>query len=294
MAQPQVVVFSADDVENVPMLSDSQTFTGTNTFTQQIVSTLATGTSPLAVASATKVSNMNVDQVDGADLDTDGTLAANSDVKVPSQKAVKTYVTASIPSVPVSSVFSRTGAVTAQSGDYTASQVGLGNVTNDAQLKIASNLSDLANASTARTNLGVAIGTNVQAYDANLTTWAGKTAPSGTVVGTSDTQTLTGKTIQDIKVTVVSKSADYTASSSDSIIVVTASCTITIPTASSNTNRMLWIKYDNSGVGNLTIAAADNIDGAASKTVSTRYSTVGVFCNGTTWYITNYYTGGSL
>ena len=38
-------------------------------------------------------------------------------------------------------------------------------------------------------------GSVTQAYDANLTTWAGKTAPSGTVVGTSDSQTLTNKTI---------------------------------------------------------------------------------------------------
>jgi hypothetical protein len=73
------------------------------------------------------------------------------------------------------------------------SMVGLGNVTDDAQLKIASNLSDLNNASTARTNLGVAIGSNVQAWDADLDTWATKTAPSGTVVGTTDTQTLTNK-----------------------------------------------------------------------------------------------------
>ncbi len=43
--------------------------------------------------------------------------------------------------------------------------------------------------------VGLKIGTDVQAYDADLTTWAGKTAPSGTVVGTTDTQTLTGKTI---------------------------------------------------------------------------------------------------
>ena len=57
------------------------------------------------------------------------------------------------------------------------------------------NLSDLTNTSTARTNLGLAIGTNVQAWDADLDTWATKTAPSGTVVGTSDTQTLTNKTI---------------------------------------------------------------------------------------------------
>lgn len=46
------------------------------------------------------------------------------------------------------------------------------------------------------------IGVSVQAYDSDLTTWAGKTAPSGTVVGTSDTQTLSGKTITGTKETV--------------------------------------------------------------------------------------------
>lgn len=69
-------------------------------------------------------------------------------------------------------------------------------------LLAANNLSDLANAGTARGNLGVAIGTNVQAYSAKLTaidglTWANDTASYHTGTNTAGTYTLTstGRTL---------------------------------------------------------------------------------------------------
>lgn len=40
------------------------------------------------------------------------------------------------------------------------------------------------------------VGADVQAYDADLTTWGAKTAPSGTVVGDTDTQTLANKSLK--------------------------------------------------------------------------------------------------
>jgi len=38
------------------------------------------------------ITNLNADQVDGADKDTDTSMAADSDDKIPSQKAVKAYI----------------------------------------------------------------------------------------------------------------------------------------------------------------------------------------------------------
>ena len=64
------------------------------------------------------------------------------------------------------------------------SSIALSGFNNDSFLEISNNLNDLNNASTARTNLGVAIGSDVQAYDAQLDDIAGLTpTDSNFIVG---------------------------------------------------------------------------------------------------------------
>ena len=70
-----------------------------------------------------------------------------------------------------------------------------GSITGITDLAVSDGGTGASTAANARTNLGLTIGTNVQAWDADLDTWATKTAPTGSVVGTSDTQTLTNKTL---------------------------------------------------------------------------------------------------
>ena len=146
-------------------------------------------------------------------------------------------------------------------------------------LSKANNLSDLTNAATARTNLGVAIGTNVQAYAANLTSWASKTAPSGTAVGTTDTQTLTNKTVEagtftngyTEELVSASTSSAYTidlANGSVQYLTLTGNCTYTFPTPVAGRSFTLVQKQDGTGSRTVTWPASVDWPGAVAPTLT--------------------------
>jgi hypothetical protein len=147
-------------------------------------------------------------------------------------------------------------------------------------------------------NIATAIATK-QDYDADLAAFAAKTAPSGDVVGTTDTQSLTNKTLTNPTVTnyVESVVAIGTVTSAHTLVLtsgtvqtatLTAStaCTFTMPTATAGKSFILLLKQAAS-TGNGTATFTGVKYTATAPTVTATAGKMDIFsfvADGTNWY----------
>ena len=122
------------------------------------------------------------------------------------------------------------------------------------------------------------------------------TAPSGTIVGTTDTQTLSAKTLTNPTVTNYVETP-FSANSSTAItidltngtvqiITLTGNATITMPTATSGKSFIMFLKQDGTGSRTVTWSTV-KWPGGTNPTITataSRQDIFSFFSDGTNWY----------
>ena len=150
---------------------------------------------------------------------------------------------------------------------------------------------------TAVTAGGTGVGTLTGIVKGNGTSaFTAVTAPSGTIVGDTDTQTLTNKTLTNPTVTNYVETP-YSANSGTAItlaltngtvqiITLTGNATITMPTATSGKSFIMYLKQDATGSRTVTWSTVKWAGGTAPTITSTasRQDILSFFADGTNWY----------
>jgi hypothetical protein len=171
--------------------------TTTSTFDGRDVATDGTKLDGIeALADVTDTTNVTAA---GALMDSEvSSLSGVKTLTVPDSTTISTFGASLVDDTSASTARTTLGLGTIATQAASSVTITGGSITGITDITVLDGGTGASTAAGARTNLGLVIGTNVQAWDADLDAFALKTAPTGAVVGTTDTQTLTGKTITNI------------------------------------------------------------------------------------------------
>lgn len=106
-----------------------------------------------------------------------------------------------------------------------------------------------------------------------------------TVTFTSSTTGNIISTIGGVNTTVVTKSSNYSILSTDSLILCTASLTLTLPSTSGLQGKIYYIKNTVGAAVQIITTGGATIDGQLSQNVNGLNSTIQVITDGTNWFI---------
>lgn len=80
--------------------------------------------------------------------------------------------------------------------------------------------------------------------------------------------------------------ADYTCTKYDQVILLNADATVTLPSVAIGSQKRITVKAINAGGGTRTVSGGTaTIDGAATVTTTTRYTSWDFVTDGTNWFI---------
>lgn len=93
-----------------------------------------------------------------------------------------------------------------------------------------------------------------------------------------------------IATAITTKTANYSISSTDSVVLCDAtggSLTVTLPSAAGISGRQYSIKRTSSGANTVTLAtqSGETIDGAATRSLAAQYQSATVVSDGTNWWV---------
>lgn len=86
--------------------------------------------------------------------------------------------------------------------------------------------------------------------------------------------------------TVRTVTGNYTCTKYDSVILLNADATVTLPAVTTGEQKRITVKVINSGGGTRTVdGGAGNIDGAGTVTTTTQYDSWDFVTDGSNWFI---------